>query len=87
MMMDGRGRCRRRRGTGCPAGTSGPGRGGRRPADAAPPHYIGDPGEEVTKEEELRMLQEEEMMLDQELEDLSKAIEDLRTKEKKEVNK
>lgn len=63
------------------------------PADMAHPGPVPGPwsgdgpaGPEVSREEEMRMLEEEEQMLRQELEDLTKVIEELRNKEK-EVNK
>jgi len=50
------------------------------------PEY-GPGAPELSREEELRMLEEEELMLKQDLEDLTKALADLRKNEKKEVNK
>ncbi len=50
------------------------------------PEYRPD-ASEFGRAEELRMLEEEELMLKQDLEDLTRVIADLRKNEKKEVNK
>ena len=83
------------------AGIPGCGRGrcGRRHPPQAPPDaaypvpYAGSwpdnvpAAQELSREEELRMLEEEEEMLKQELDDLAKDIEDLMMKDGKEVKK
>ena len=101
MMFGGYGRGWRHRRTYCSTGIPGHGRGrcargypAQVPPDVARPvpraglwPEYGPGAPELSREEELRMLEEEELMLKQDLEDLTKAIADLSENEKKEVNK
>lgn len=75
-------------------GIPGIGRGGgpgRRPqgpvADTARPAARDDPSPGLSREDELRMLEEEEMMLKQEIDDLDRTIGGLRKNKEREVNK